>query len=213
MKKLLDLGILLLCWGVIKKMMILWKRVLVPFLNQTPPRKLVSYCYGGVPGPSILLRKTFKLKETDSSLVRRENYVINITPYQFSVRDFIVFPGEKKGEKKALPESRQTFEVAAARTFGLVNLVLPCQTSFFFWSASIRLFINQWSKLSPLYQAHGFKAGFETGPTCSACSAKIILDTDTVMQFYSRCFLHFAKYFEHQFWPGGMGIWSTEFFK
>ena len=134
MKKLLDLGILLLCWGVIKKMMILWKRVLVPFLNQTPPRKLVSYCCGGVPGPSILLRKTFKLKETDSSLVRRENYIINITPYQFSVRDFIVFPGFspcEQGEKEALPESRQTFEVAATRTFGLVNLVLSCQTSFF----------------------------------------------------------------------------------
>ena len=61
--------------------------------------------------------------------------MINITPYQFSVRDFIVFPGFspcEQGEKEALSESRQTFEVAAARTFGLVNLVLSCQTSFFF---------------------------------------------------------------------------------
>ena len=58
MKKLLDLGILLLCWEVIQKMMILWKRVLVPFLNQTPPRKLVSYCCGGGPAASILLQKS-----------------------------------------------------------------------------------------------------------------------------------------------------------
>ena len=58
MKKLLDLGILLLCWEVIQKMMILWKRVLVPFLNQTPSRKLVSYGWGGVPAASILLQKT-----------------------------------------------------------------------------------------------------------------------------------------------------------
>ena len=190
MKKLLDLGILLLCWGVIKKMMILWKRVLVPFLNQTPPRKLFSYCCGGVPGPSILLRKTFKLKKTDSSLVRRENYIMNITPYQFSVRDFIVFPGEKKGEKKALPESRQTFEVAAARTFGLVNLVLPCQTSFFFWSASIRLFINQWSKLSPLYQAHGLKAW-----VWNWSNMQRMLSEDHTR--YSTVMLFFAKRFEH----------------
>ena len=58
MKKLLDLGILLLCWEVIQKMMILWKRVLVPFLNQTPSRKLVGYGCGSVPGSSILLPKS-----------------------------------------------------------------------------------------------------------------------------------------------------------
>ena len=59
---------------------------------------------------------------------------MNITPCQFSVRDFIVFPGfspREQGEKEALPESRETFEVAAARTCGLVNLVLSCQTIFF----------------------------------------------------------------------------------
>ena len=47
------------------------------------------------------------------------------------------------GENKALPESRQTFEVAEARTAGLVNLVLSRQTRFS--SISIRLLINQWS--------------------------------------------------------------------
>ena len=41
------------------------------------------------------------------------------------------------GEKEALPESRQTFEVAAARTSGLNNLVLCRQTSFFRVWASI----------------------------------------------------------------------------
>ena len=40
----------------------------------------------------------------------------------------------------SLPESRQAFEVAAAQTSGLVNLVLSPQTIFF--SASIFLFIN-----------------------------------------------------------------------
>ena len=33
-------------------------------------------------------------------------------------------------EKKALPESRQAFEVAAAQTSGLVNLVSSRQTGF-----------------------------------------------------------------------------------
>lgn len=67
---------------------------------------------------------------------------MNITPYQFSVRDFIVFPGFspcEQGEKEALPESRQTFEVAAARAFGLLNLVLSCQASFFRVRASVCL--------------------------------------------------------------------------
>ena len=35
------------------------------------------------------------------------------------------------GEKEALPESRQLFEAAAARTSGLVNLVYSRQTGFF----------------------------------------------------------------------------------
>ena len=37
------------------------------------------------------------------------------------------------GEKEALPESRQTFEVTAAQTYGLVNLVISRQTVFFFF--------------------------------------------------------------------------------
>ena len=41
------------------------------------------------------------------------------------------------GEKEALPESRQTFEVAASRTSGQNNLVLCGQTSFFRVWASI----------------------------------------------------------------------------
>ena len=46
---------------------------------------------------------------------------------------------------QALFELRQAFEVAAARTFGLVNLVLSRQIVFFFFSASIRLLLNRWS--------------------------------------------------------------------
>ena len=38
---------------------------------------------------------------------------------------------ETEGGKEALPESRQSFEVAAARTFGLVNVVFSRQTGFF----------------------------------------------------------------------------------
>ena len=34
-------------------------------------------------------------------------------------------------EKEALPEPHQTFEVAAAETPGLVNLILSCQTGIF----------------------------------------------------------------------------------
>ena len=45
--------------------------------------------------------------------------------------------------KEALPESPQTFEVAAAPTSGLVNLVLSCQTCFS--SASICFLKNCWS--------------------------------------------------------------------
>ena len=68
-------------------MMILCKRVLVPFLNQTPSRKLVAIV------AVVFLARLFycrrvKLKEADSSLVRRENYIMNIRPYQFSARDF-----------------------------------------------------------------------------------------------------------------------------
>ena len=70
---------------------------------------------------------------------------MNITPYQFSARDFFritwVFTlraGRKGGaENEVLSESWQAFEVAAARTFGPVNLVLSCQTSFFRVRASV----------------------------------------------------------------------------
>ena len=44
------------------------------------------------------------------------------------------------GEKEALPESRQLFEAAAARTSGLVNLVFSRQTGFS--SGSIRVVIK-----------------------------------------------------------------------
>lgn len=69
-------------------------------------------------------------------------------PYQFSVRDFIVFsrflPCEQSllhrgGEKEALLESRQAFEDAATRSFGLVNLVFSCQTGFIRIRASVCL--------------------------------------------------------------------------
>ena len=52
-----------------------------------------------------------------------------------------------------MPESCQVFEVAAAKTFKLVNLVLSSQTAFF--NCEHPFIDIQWSKLSPLYQAHG----------------------------------------------------------
>ena len=53
-------------------------------------------------------------------------------------------PFDSRGEKEALTESHQAFEIAAARTSGLVNLVSFRQTGFFF-TASICLLISQWS--------------------------------------------------------------------
>ena len=44
---------------------------------------------------------------------------------------------ETEGGKEALPESRQSFEGAAARTSLLVNLVLSRQTGFFRVRASV----------------------------------------------------------------------------
>ena len=51
---------------------------------------------------------------------------------------FCLVSRRKGGE--ALPESRQSFEVAEARTFGLVNLAFSRQTGL--RSASICLLIN-----------------------------------------------------------------------
>ena len=51
------------------------------------------------------------------------------------------------GEKEALPESRQLFEAAAARTSGLVSLVFSRQTGFS--SANIRLVINPMVLIEP----------------------------------------------------------------
>ena len=51
------------------------------------------------------------------------------------------------GEQEALPESRQLFEAAAARTSGLVNLVFSRQTGFY--SASIRLVIKPMVIIEP----------------------------------------------------------------
>ena len=59
-----------------------------------------------------------------------------------------------RGQKEVLPESLQVFEVAAARSSRLVNLVFSRQTGFS--SASIRLLKKGWSQLSPLNQAHGY---------------------------------------------------------
>ena len=52
---------------------------------------------------------------------------------------------DREGEKEALPESRQAFQVAAARISGLVNLVFSRQTCLFECE----------HKRSPLRQVHG----------------------------------------------------------
>ena len=54
-------------------------------------------------------------------------------------------------EKKALPESRQAFEVAAAQTSGLINLVSSRQTGFI---KCEHPFIDK----PMVKQAHGYKA-------------------------------------------------------
>ena len=64
---------------------------------------------------------------------------------------FLVFV-KNVGEKEALPESPQVFDVSdSSQTFGLFNLLFFLSSScFFFSSASISLLINRWSQLSPL---------------------------------------------------------------
>ena len=52
-----------------------------------------------------------------------------IIPHHASRISFCLL--EWGGEKEVLPESRQTFEVVAAQTSGLVNLVFSRQTGFF----------------------------------------------------------------------------------
>ena len=64
-----------------------------------------------------------------------------IIPHLASRTSFCLL--ECGGEKEALPESRQTFEVAAARTSGLVNLVFSRQTGFF--GASFPFIVIRWS--------------------------------------------------------------------
>ena len=61
-----------------------------------------------------------------------------------------------EGSSPALPESRQTFEVAAAQTSRRVNRVFSRQTVFFFSFASFCLLINRWSHPNPLSQAHSY---------------------------------------------------------
>ena len=54
---------------------------------------------------------------------------LSFHPYELS---FLLSSSSWRGGKKeARPESRQTLEVAAAQTSGLVNLVFSCQTGFF----------------------------------------------------------------------------------
>ena len=56
---------------------------------------------------------------------------------------------------EALPESRQLFEAAAARTSGLVNLVFSHQNGFF--SASIRLVIKPMVIIEPTVPCNRYK--------------------------------------------------------
>ena len=82
---------------------------------------------------------------------------------------FVFFLTQEK-KKKALFESRQLFEAAAARTSGLVNFVFSCQTVFS--SATIRLVIKPIVIIEPAVpknqdgsertQIRHIRPGFET---------------------------------------------------
>ena len=80
----------------------------------------------------------------------------NLSHQSYSWRLFTCTPRAEldRGQKEVLSESLQVFEVAAARSSRLVNLVFSRQTGFS--SASIRLLKKGWSQLSPLNQAHGY---------------------------------------------------------
>ena len=84
-----------------------------------------------------------------------------------------------RGGEKETPrqQSRQTFDVTAARTFGIVNLVFSRQTGFL--SASIRLLINRCSYSSPLCSARLLGLGLKLYPSN-------ILDLTRLMQSLCR---------------------------
>ena len=91
------------------------------------------------------------------------------------------------GEIETLPESRQTFEVAAAQTSGPVNLGLTRQTGFFECEHPVigkqMVISNQPAVASARILGLGW--GYILA-TCRACSAKISINS-------CRVFLDYAK--------------------
>ena len=60
-----------------------------------------------------------------------------------------------KSRQETQPELHQTFEVNTAQTSGLANLVFSYQTVFF-CECEYLFMVNSRSKLSSLYQVHGY---------------------------------------------------------
>ena len=61
-----------------------------------------------------------------------------------------------KSRQETQPELHQTFEVNTAQTSGLANLVFSYQTVFFCECEPHLFMVNSRSKLSSLYQVHGY---------------------------------------------------------
>ena len=71
--------------------------------------------------------ESLKRKRTYGSSLK---YYLGLRSHHASIASFCLLL-DWGGEKEALPESRQAFDVTAARNSGLFNLVFPRQTSFF----------------------------------------------------------------------------------
>ena len=94
---------------------------------------------------------------------------------------------ETEGGKEALPESRQSFEVAAAQTSVLVNLVFSCQTGFFQYEHPFidKPMVKTEPAVPGTYGTFTWARNYIL-LTCRACSTKILLDS-------SRVFLESTK--------------------
>ena len=92
-----------------------------------------------------------------------------------------------------MPESCQTFEVAIAEIFGLVNLVLSCQSVFFFFNCK-HLFIDKPIVIvePAVASTQLLGVGWKLYPT------KILLDSCRVFLEYTK--IEKAK--ERLFWSG-----------
>ena len=105
------------------------------------------------------------------------NLTVTLLPCKRPLFSFCLL--EWGGERDALPEPRQAFDVAKFRTSWLVNLVFSCQTGF--PSSIIGLLIELYN---PMYHANGYiRPGFRT--VSQQHTAQCMLNKDLTRFIYS----------------------------